>query len=77
MSINHKHSIFGDYLTGDVKSIPVDELDGTLLEIEDYNALWRRYTNEILGKWGLGSIPTEKGFEEWLQRQLKEVSNGR
>jgi hypothetical protein len=42
-----------------------------------YKELTGRYTANISEKWGTGSLPTEKGFEEWLRKQLKEVSSGK
>lgn len=65
MTIKRKHSIFGDYLTG---SPPDGELKEAQAEISDYNTLWSKYVSEISGEWGVGSLPTEKGFNEWVQR---------
>jgi len=77
MSSVRKYSIFGDYVLVNKNSSPVDIPDDILTELRDYNTLWSRYAKEISGKWGLGSIPTEKGFAEWLAKLTREVSNGK
>jgi hypothetical protein len=66
-----RHSIFGDYVIAG-KNQPQPSED-ELTEIRDYNALWKRYADEISGKWGIGSVPTENGFAEWLDKQTKKV----
>ena len=47
------------------------------LDDDTYRVLTGKYTASISGKWGIGSIPTEKGFEEWLNKNIKEVSSGK
>ena len=73
--VARRHSIFGDYILVDKKSPSADELSKAQVEIADYNALWRKYTNETSGKWG--SMLTKKGFAKWLQQQVEEVSSGK
>lgn len=71
-SVTRKHSVFGDYTVAP-KGARVDkELLGA---IADHNDLWDKYSREVLGKWG--SLPTEKGFQEWLKLSLKGVNNAR
>ena len=77
MSIKCRHSVFGDYLIRDTKTMPANELKEAQIKISDYNALWIRYVNETSSRFGVGGIPTEKGFSEWLNRMIKEVSSGK
>ena len=71
MSSVRRHSIFGDYILVDKPhprtNVPVGDV---LADIRDYNALWGRYAKEVSGEYG--SILTEKGFEKWLQNQMKK-----
>lgn len=64
------HSIFGDYLTGDPKQMPPNEFKKLQEDIALFNSLWTKYLDSIKGEWGIGSIPTDKGFTEWLQKQM-------
>ena len=76
--IDRKHSIFGDYILVDKKPPSAGELKDAHAEIVNYNALWGKYISVVVGKWGIGSLPTEKGFAEWLQKQgRKEQVNGK
>ena len=56
---------FGERGRGD--SFPYTES----LDDDSYNKLLTRYADEVGSKWG--SFPTMKGFEKWLQKQLKET----
>lgn len=64
--MTRRHSVFGDYVIG-------NEPENVHKEIADYNTLWKKYTSAC----GWGSIPTEKGFEKWLQEQLRRKDNGK
>ena len=66
-----RHSVFGNYITGDTTKIPTADLEKLRADTVLYNTLWARYLDSTKGKWGVSSIPTEKGFTEWLQRQAK------
>ena len=68
-----RHSIFGDYILADKKHSSADVPDDVLAKIRDYNALWSRYAKDVVGKWGLASVPTEKGFAEWLNKKIEEA----
>jgi hypothetical protein len=75
--IERRHSIFGDYILGGKTPPPPNAgLKEARTEIADYNTLWEKYTSEVVSKWGISSLPTEKGFSKWLQKQIEEVSNG-
>lgn len=74
MSVNRRHSIFGDYILVNKKGSPADVSADVLSEVKDYNALWVQYAREVASTWG--ASPTEKGFAEWLNKITKEASNG-
>jgi len=69
------HSIFGDYFVRNAEDAE-PSTTSEMREAADYNALWRRYTDEVNQRWG--GYPTRRGFEKWLQNQVnKEKDNGK
>ena len=74
MSIKRAHSIFGDYLVGNTNCKSPSEHGCEQTEIEEHNILWKKYVDCVSGKWGIGSIPTEKGFAKWISEKYEEVS---
>lgn len=71
--VRRRHSLFGDYVTGDTSTLSEQEYELLKLDVAEYNKLWQEYADS-LGLWG-GSIPTEKGFRKWLRE--RGIDDGR
>lgn len=68
MSINY--NVFDDFFgRRRNSSLPLS----SSLDDASYRKLHTQYANEIGSKWGVGSVPTAKGFEKWLQKKVKDA----
>lgn len=63
--VKRRHSVFGDFVTGDTSTLPEQEREMLGLSISEYNTLWSEYAATL----GWGEFPTQKGFKKWLEER--------